>query len=169
MTLVVNGATESSSVNVPFSRRPIIILGAGIIGCAAAHQLLQRGFEVILVAEYLPGDKSIFYASAWAGAAWHSAGGLTNDYKYLQVASYRHLLKFALEEPEAGVCMINSREYLEELPGENSAIWGRTVVSNVSFALSFHLLLLNDIHSFGSSRLMNIHQILHVAGRMTVW
>ncbi|KAH8805428.1 FAD dependent oxidoreductase superfamily [Xylogone sp. PMI_703] len=120
----------ASSTELPFPRRPIIILGAGIIGCAAARQLLQKGFEVILVAEYIPGDQSIFYASAWAGAAWHSAGGLTDEHKYLQAVTHRHLLKLALEEPEAGVCLVESREYLEELPGENSAIWGRTVASN---------------------------------------
>ncbi|RFU28604.1 hypothetical protein B7463_g7732, partial [Scytalidium lignicola] len=131
MAVSVAGSSAGlSSSNLPFSRRPIIILGTGIIGCATARQLLQKGFKVILVAEYLPGDESIFYASAWAGAAWHSAGGLTNEHKYLQVGTYRHLLKLALEDPDAGVCMVECREYLEETPGENSANWGRTVVSN---------------------------------------
>lgn len=121
----------------PFSQRPIIILGAGIIGCAAARQLLLKGFQVVLVAEFLPGDQNILYASAWAGAAWHSASGLCDEHKYLQVASHRHLLRLAKEEPEAGVCIVNSREYLEEAPGENSAIWGKTVVSNVSAARGY--------------------------------
>ncbi|GMG04777.1 unnamed protein product [Aspergillus oryzae var. brunneus] len=117
--------------SVPFAQRPIIILGAGIIGCAAARQLLLNGFSVVLVAEYLPGDQSIFYASAWAGAAWHAAGGISPEYRYFQAITHRHLLKMAQEDPESGVCIVDTREYLEDPPTENSAIWGKTVVSKV--------------------------------------
>ncbi|KAB8202647.1 hypothetical protein BDV34DRAFT_200588 [Aspergillus parasiticus] len=115
--------------SVPFAQRPIIILGAGIIGCTAARQLLLNGFPVVLVAEYLPGDQSIFYASAWAGAAWHAAGGISPEYRYFQAITHRHLLKMAQEDPESGVCIVDTREYLEDPPTENSAIWGKTVVS----------------------------------------
>ncbi|OQE34701.1 hypothetical protein PENCOP_c016G06089 [Penicillium coprophilum] len=114
---------------VPFSQRPIIILGAGIIGCATARQLLLKGFPVVLVAEYLPGDQNIHYASAWAGAAWHAAGGITPDQRYLQAVTHRVLLKMAQDGPEAGVSIVNAREYLEQKPAPDSAIWGKTVVS----------------------------------------
>ena len=120
------------AASTPFQQRHIVILGAGVIGCAAARQLLLNGFRVTLVAEYLPGDQNIFYASAWAGAAWHSASGLSHDNRYIQAVSHRHLLRMALEEPESGVCFVKSFEYLEEAPGPNSAIWGKTVVSGVS-------------------------------------
>ncbi|KAI9732719.1 MAG: hypothetical protein M1818_007453 [Claussenomyces sp. TS43310] len=125
-----NSSSNEDAQTLPFSQQPIIILGAGIIGCATARQLLQKGFSVILVAEYLPGDESIFYASNWAGAAWHAGDGLSNEHKYLQAATHRHLLKLAQEEPEAGVCLVQAREYLEELPGANSSIWGRTVLAD---------------------------------------
>ncbi len=114
------------------SQQRIIILGAGIIGCAAARQLLLKGFNVTLVAEYLPGDQNILYASAWAGAAWHAGTDLSGEHKYLQATSYRHLMKLATTEPEAGVCVVTCREYVEEKPGENSAIWGRHVYGHVS-------------------------------------
>ncbi|KAJ9491287.1 hypothetical protein VN97_g1973 [Penicillium thymicola] len=114
---------------VPFPQRPIIILGAGIIGCATARQLLLNGFPVILVAEYLPGDQNIYYASAWAGAAWHAAGGITPDQRYLQAITHRILLKMAQDGPEAGVSIVNAREYLEQTPAPDSAIWGKTVVA----------------------------------------
>jgi D-amino-acid oxidase len=116
---------------VPFSQRPIVILGAGIIGCATARQLLLNGFRVVVVAEFLPGDQNIFYASAWAGATWHAAGGISPEYRYLQAVTHRHLLKMAQDGPESGVCLVDAREYLEEAPSENSSIWGKTVVSNV--------------------------------------
>ncbi|KAJ5753336.1 uncharacterized protein N7511_007489 [Penicillium nucicola] len=115
-------------MDLPFSQRPVVILGAGIIGCATARQLLQKGFPVVLVAEYLPGDQSIHYASAWAGAAWHAAGGITPDQRYLQAVTHRILLKMA-EDPNSGVSIVDAREYLEEQPSPDSAIWGRTVVS----------------------------------------
>ncbi|KAH8424983.1 FAD-dependent oxidoreductase [Aspergillus melleus] len=115
--------------DLPFSQRPIIILGAGIIGCATARQLLLNGFRVILVAEYLPGDQNIFYASAWAGAAWHAAGGISPENQYFQAVTHRHLLMMAQEEPESGICIVDSREYLEQPPTPNSSLWGKTVVS----------------------------------------
>lgn len=117
--------------DIPFAQRPIVILGAGIIGCATARQLLLNGFSVILVAEFLPGDQSIFYASNWAGAAWHAAGGITPDQRYIQAVTHRILLKMAQDHPESGVCIIDSREYLEQAPTKDSAIWARSVVSKV--------------------------------------
>ncbi|OOQ88212.1 FAD dependent oxidoreductase superfamily [Penicillium brasilianum] len=113
---------------VPFAQRPIIILGAGIIGCAAARQLLLKGFDVTLVAEFLPGDQDIHYASAWAGAAWHAAGGITPDQRYIQAVTHRILRQMALE-PESGVSIVDAREYLERTPTPDSALWGKTVVS----------------------------------------
>lgn len=118
--------------DIPFPRRPVIILGAGIIGCAAALQLLQNGFRVTLVAEYLPGDDSIFYASAWAGAAWHAAANIADEHKYLQAVTHRRLLQIAEEGPSSGVCIVNGRECLDTAPGKNSSIWGKTVLKNVS-------------------------------------
>lgn len=116
--------------DIPFSQRPVVVLGAGIIGCAAARQLLLNGFPVVLVAEYLPGDQKVDYASAWAGAAWHAAGGISADYRYLQAITHRLLLKMA-QEPGSGVSVVDTREYLEQAPGKNSSAWGRTVVSKV--------------------------------------
>ncbi|KAJ5150308.1 hypothetical protein N7448_001886 [Penicillium atrosanguineum] len=113
---------------VPFAQRPVVILGAGIIGCATARQLLQHGFSVVLVAEFLPGDQDIYYASAWAGAAWHAAGGITADQRYYQAVTHRVMHKMA-QNPESGVSVVNAREYLEQEPASDSAIWGRTVVS----------------------------------------
>lgn len=115
---------------VPFAQRAIVILGAGIIGCAAARQLLLQGFDVTVVAEFLPGDQDIHYASAWAGAAWHAAGGISPDQRYLQAVTHRILLQMA-QEPETGVSVVDAREYLEQQPTPDSALWGKTVVSKV--------------------------------------
>lgn len=130
---------ESDAVNdtfqLPFSQRLVVILGAGVIACATARQLLQQGFSVVLVAEYLPGDQDIYYASAWAGAAWHAAGGITPEQRYFQAVTHRVLLKMA-QDPDSGVSIVDAREYLEQKPTPTSAIWGRTVVSKVGCDLS---------------------------------
>ncbi|CAG7942641.1 unnamed protein product [Penicillium olsonii] len=120
---------DRADAQMPFAQRPIVILGAGIIGCAAARQLLRSGFSVVLVAEYLPGDQNVQYASAWAGAAWHAAGGITPDHRYIQAVTHRIMLRMAQDGPETGVSVVNAREYLEQEPASDSAIWGKTVVS----------------------------------------
>ncbi|KAJ5526401.1 hypothetical protein N7494_013051 [Penicillium frequentans] len=119
---------DNDAMQMPFAQRPIVILGAGIIGCATARQLLQNGFPVVVVAEYLPGDQDITYASAWAGAAWHAAGGIKPEQRYLQAVTHRVLLKMA-QIPESGVSIVKAREYLEQKPAPDSAIWGRTVTA----------------------------------------
>lgn len=120
----------TGTLSTPFALRPIIILGAGIIGCATARQLLLQGFSVQIVAEFLPGDQDIYYASAWAGAAWHAAGGITPDQRYLQAVTHRILLQMT-QDPGSGVSVVDAREFLEQKPAPDSAIWGRTVVSQV--------------------------------------
>ncbi|KAF2840197.1 FAD dependent oxidoreductase superfamily [Patellaria atrata CBS 101060] len=115
---------------LPYPQRPIIILGAGIIGLTAAHTLLQHGFHVILVAAFLPGDTSHLYASAWAGAAWHAAANVSDEKKGIQVMSHRVLRKLAREEPEVGVRVVRSREYLKDVPDEKGSIWEKKVLSN---------------------------------------
>lgn len=128
---------NSANDAIPFAQRPIVILGAGIIGCAAGHQLLLQGYKVILVAEYLPGDTSIFYASNWAGASWHFKDNISDQDKWIITRTHRHLLKLAKDGPESGVCSVQAEEYLEQLPGKDSgAIWGRKVASNVSYSCS---------------------------------
>ncbi|KAL2854169.1 hypothetical protein BJX68DRAFT_40456 [Aspergillus pseudodeflectus] len=122
------GDCDHSFIDPPFPQRTIIILGAGIIGCAAARQLLLNGFSVTLVAEHLPGDQDISYASAWAGAAWHAAGGISPEHRYVQAVCYRHLLKMAREEPDSGVCIVDAREYVEQPPSKDSSAWGRTIL-----------------------------------------
>lgn len=129
------GQTSLTENVVPFPQRPVVILGAGIIGCAAAYQLLQNGFQVTLVGEFLPGDQDILYASAWAGAAWHAASGLPGDQKYIQAVTHRFLLRMAQEDPQSGVCIVRSREYVEQTPGKNSPIWGKTVLNHVGLNL----------------------------------
>jgi D-amino-acid oxidase len=45
----------------------IIVIGAGVTGLTTALLLKQKGYHVIVVAKYLPGDTNIEYTSPYAG------------------------------------------------------------------------------------------------------
>ncbi|KAF8600605.1 nucleotide-binding domain-containing protein [Ceratobasidium sp. AG-I] len=47
----------------------VTVLGAGVVGLSTAIRLLEKKFDVNIIAEFLPGDKkTIEYTSPWAGA-----------------------------------------------------------------------------------------------------
>lgn len=52
----------------------ITILGAGVIGITSALVLAHAhpSATITMVAKHFPGDRSIEYASPWAGANWSS-------------------------------------------------------------------------------------------------
>ncbi|KAF6234518.1 hypothetical protein HO173_007143 [Letharia columbiana] len=50
----------------------VAVLGAGITGLQTALYLLDAGYQVTIIAEYVPGDESAHYASPWAGGQWRS-------------------------------------------------------------------------------------------------
>ncbi|KAJ9131019.1 D-amino-acid oxidase [Pleurostoma richardsiae] len=122
--------TTFSHERPPFAQQPVVILGAGIIGCATAHGLLSKGYSVMLVGEFLPGDRNIYYASNWAGAAWHAGPNLSSEHKQLQATTYRYLFKMVKDGPESGVCVVDCVEYFREKPGPDSALWGKNVVGS---------------------------------------
>jgi len=50
------------------TNKPIIIIGAGVIGLSTALQLKQKGYKkVMIIAKYVPGDMCIEYTSPYAG------------------------------------------------------------------------------------------------------
>jgi len=58
----------------------VAVIGAGVIGLSTAIKAQQKGFQVTIIADALPGDtKSIHYTSPWAGA--HHVGYAANDAK----------------------------------------------------------------------------------------
>lgn len=45
----------------------ITVVGAGVQGLTVALLLQKQGYEVTIIAKYLPGDLNIEYTSPWAG------------------------------------------------------------------------------------------------------
>jgi D-amino-acid oxidase len=52
----------------------IVVLGAGVIGLTSSLVLAHTypSAKIAVVAKHFPGDRSIDYASPWAGANWSS-------------------------------------------------------------------------------------------------
>lgn len=50
------------------TNKPIIVIGAGVVGLSTALRLKQKGYKkVTIVAKYVPGDMCIEYTSPFAG------------------------------------------------------------------------------------------------------
>lgn len=51
-----------------------VVLGAGVVGLSTALELRDAfpRAEIVVVAKHFPGDRSVEYASPWAGANWCS-------------------------------------------------------------------------------------------------
>ncbi|KAK0120666.1 hypothetical protein ONS96_010868 [Cadophora gregata f. sp. sojae] len=102
------------------ARDSIVILGAGIIGLDVALELSRRGYGsmVTIVAEHLPGDKSINYTSPWAGGNFSAISG--NDVNALKwdKAGYLEMWKLVENEsPEARfLAKTKSTEYFDKSP-----------------------------------------------------
>lgn len=117
----------------PFAQKPVVVLGAGIVGCAIAYLLLEAGFKVTVVAEHLPGSQDIYYPSAWAGAAWFFSKSGPEHLKHFQAKSHRILSNLKHKDGEiSGIATANVTELWKEPPKDSSSSWGSRVVSGES-------------------------------------
>ncbi|KAK6464084.1 hypothetical protein DFJ63DRAFT_333676 [Scheffersomyces coipomensis] len=98
----------------------ITIIGSGIIGLYTAFLLTERGIDpknIKIIAEFLPGDQSIKYASPYAGA-YFSACIHEDSLKYSKY-TYQNIetLKSKLGE-NSGIGSVPSTEYLDKIPAD---------------------------------------------------
>lgn len=80
------GIIKSPLFSITFLRKPfylsilytmksapkIHVVGAGVVGLTTALVLQIKGYDVTILANHFPGDKSPDYTSPWAGARWKS-------------------------------------------------------------------------------------------------
>lgn len=84
-------AEEPKPTPAPDSRRPlkVIVVGAGLAGLAAAHELLAMGHSVtVLEADKRPGGRVHTLREPWADGLYAEAGGI--DFS----TSYRHMVRY---------------------------------------------------------------------------
>ncbi|HIJ85569.1 MAG TPA: FAD-dependent oxidoreductase, partial [Magnetococcales bacterium] len=81
----------------------ICIVGAGVMGTAVAHRLLQRGFSVTLLEKALPGAESSAAAAGILGAQSEVSGA--GAFFELCLASRAMFVDYVRElEEVSGVC-----------------------------------------------------------------
>ncbi|RMZ83150.1 hypothetical protein DV738_g1174, partial [Chaetothyriales sp. CBS 135597] len=111
------------------SPRPIVVIGAGVLGLSTAVRLQETypKEEVAIIAAELPTDSSptVDYASMWAGAHYRaipaSTPQLENEAE-LAMATFQTMLRIAAESPEAGVAPMKGVEHYETVTNEIGAL-----------------------------------------------
>lgn len=81
------------------------MIGAGVAGLSTALQLkaVCPSAQVIICAQYIPGDSHITYTSPWAGANWLSAASDNGRQEEWDAVTYRRFSALAANVKEAGV------------------------------------------------------------------
>ncbi|EOO01013.1 putative fad dependent oxidoreductase superfamily protein [Phaeoacremonium minimum UCRPA7] len=116
-----------------FFKQPVVILGAGIIGCAIAYNVLKEGYSVVLVADKLPGCQSVYYPSQWAGASWHFSKEGSKEDKYLQAITFRVWSKMRNEDgPQCGVMPVHTTEFYATGPAGRASFWAEGLTSIIT-------------------------------------
>ncbi|KAK9476884.1 hypothetical protein V1514DRAFT_310452 [Lipomyces japonicus] len=118
----------------------IVVIGAGVAGLTSALVLARNGYDVTVIAKFMPGDFDIEYTSPWAGANWMSFvkdDPVLASYDAVTYKVFKNLLK---EHPEAGIwhrkCIVYTRS--KDLQKDNALLgdiikprpWFADVVDN---------------------------------------
>ena len=71
----------------------IVILGAGVIGLTTSLVLSHTypSAKITVIAKHFPGDRSIEYASPWAGANWSSMAHDNGPLEKYDEATFKRL------------------------------------------------------------------------------
>ncbi|KAJ8099636.1 FAD dependent oxidoreductase [Lipomyces tetrasporus] len=83
--------------------KKIVVIGAGVAGLTSALQLSKNGYDVTVVAKFMPGDYDIEYTSPWAGANWMSFVKDNERLANYDRITYGVFQKLIKECPDAGI------------------------------------------------------------------
>lgn len=97
-----------------------VILGAGVVGLTTALELQARRLDsrIIIVAKYLPGDRSIDYCSPWAGANWLSSAIDNGLQEQWDAVTYLRLKELSKQTSQNGVHAMEIRAVFDSPPAE---------------------------------------------------
>ncbi|ORY16616.1 hypothetical protein BCR34DRAFT_584275 [Clohesyomyces aquaticus] len=82
-----------------------LVLGAGVIGLTTALVLRQNypSSRITILAKHFPGDRSIDYASPWAGANWCSMAHDNGPLEKYDEITFHKFEQISKEQPQAGI------------------------------------------------------------------
>ena len=85
----------------------VTVVGAGVIGLTTALLLSRKsGFNVTVIAKFMPGDHDIEYTSPWAGADYMPMGDEGSEQARFEVETWPVLRDLATDHPEAGIHLL---------------------------------------------------------------
>ncbi|KAF2868692.1 FAD dependent oxidoreductase [Massariosphaeria phaeospora] len=96
---------SSTPTTSPSSTPTFLILGAGVIGLTTALVLRAHypTANITIAAKHFPGDRSIEYASPWAGANWASFAHDNGPLEKYDEVTFRKFAEIAERWPEVGI------------------------------------------------------------------
>lgn len=102
-----------------------IILGAGVLGLTTALELSTRhpNAHIKILANHVPGDKSIAYCSPWAGANWLSGatdGGIQESWDRVTYLKFGELADG--NGTETGIKRMQIRAWFDREIGESGVL-----------------------------------------------
>ncbi|KAF1800359.1 hypothetical protein V8B55DRAFT_1536843 [Mucor lusitanicus] len=118
------------------TNKPIVILGAGVIGLSTALQLKQKGYKtVMIVAKYVPGDMCIEYTSPFAGAHWRTMAPNNNALlKKFDTITYNRFMELSKSSENPGIMVLPSYDYYDDTElSENVDPWFKDLVQDFEF------------------------------------
>lgn len=109
----------------------IVVIGAGVVGLTVALQLKRANanFQITIVANHLPGDKSIDYTSPIAGANWHSfAQENEKELQEIDQVGYNEFMRLSQQDPKLAVWQVDNVNYFTgAYEGERVPWFSKTV------------------------------------------
>ncbi|KAG0188011.1 hypothetical protein DFQ28_005498 [Apophysomyces sp. BC1034] len=131
----------------------IVVVGAGVTGLTTALLLKRRGYDVDVIAKWLPGDLTIEYTSPWAGnllgpselmhrqstydlgAHWRTMAPNTDiALQKMDAISYQTFMELAMTlSKETGVMQVPSFDYYDDIVPETQAPWFQHIVKDFQF------------------------------------
>ncbi|KAI9279047.1 FAD dependent oxidoreductase [Umbelopsis sp. AD052] len=114
----------------------VVVIGAGVIGLTTALLLQKKGYQVTILAKYVPGDMNIEYTSPYSGAHWRTM--IPNDQKDLQendAVAYNVFYKIgeSLPSDTTGVMIIPALDCWSERNDDTANPWWKDVVKDFRF------------------------------------
>lgn len=97
--------------------KPVIVVGAGVVGLSCALVLSEKGYKVTVIARNLPTDAlTAEYTSPWAGAHFRPQPSRSeSDKKEMEMTriTQKYFQKLAVDEPYSSIKFVEGIEYFE--------------------------------------------------------
>ncbi|KAI8099600.1 uncharacterized protein BX664DRAFT_321698 [Halteromyces radiatus] len=116
--------------------KSITVVGSGVTGLTTALLLVEKGYNVTIVAKHFPGDDNIEYTSPFAGAHWRTLASnkdvLAQRFDSIAYQKFLYLGR-TIPEEQTGIMIAPSYDYYDTLTEDTKNPWFKNVVEDFSY------------------------------------